>query len=125
MIKRSLFALLGVSVLLTVPILSFAQGNATEPQEIRELRAKAASGDAAAQYDLGRRYYEGEGIPKNYREAVKWYRRAADQGDAKAQNKLGWIFAYGMGVPENDAEAVKWYRRAADQGYAHATSPRY
>ena len=63
-------------------------------------------------------YDNGEGVPENDAEAVKWYRKAADQGYAKAQSNLGVMYDNGEGVPENDAEAVKWYRKAADQGYA-------
>ena len=67
-------------------------------------------------------YHNGEGIPENDAEAVKWYRKAADQGFAKAQFNLGVMYVKGEGVPENDAEAFKWYRKAfsADQGFAKA-----
>ena len=54
----------------------------------------------------------GEGVPEDDREAVKWYRKAAEQGDALAQNNLGLMYANGEGVPEDDREAVKWYQRA-------------
>jgi TPR repeat protein len=120
MIKPSLFALLGALLLLAGPTLSFAQGNATESQDIRELRAKAESGDAEARYNLGAMYYSGEGVAKNDAEAVKWFRKAADQGDAGAQTSLALMYDNGEGVPKNDAVAVKWYRRAADQGDAGA-----
>ena len=67
-------------------------------------------------------YSNGEGVPKDDREAVKWYRRAAEQGDASAQFNLGVMArdSNGEGVPEDDREAVKWYRRAAEQGDASA-----
>ena len=65
-------------------------------------------------YDLGR------GIPKDYLEAVEWYRKAAEQGYAKAQYKLGFAYDIGLDVPQDYLEAVKWYRKAADQGDAEA-----
>ena len=65
-------------------------------------------------------YDNGEGVPKDDREAVKWFRRAAGQGFADAQFNLGLMYANGEGVPEDDREAVKWYRRAAEQGHANA-----
>ena len=34
-------------------------------------------GDAGAQNDLGRCYYDGIGVEKDDLEAVKWYRKAA------------------------------------------------
>ena len=81
-------------------------------------RGAAEQGAAAAQYDLGNMHREGEGVPQDDAEAVKWYRRAADQGNASAQFNLGVMYAKGQGVPKDDTEAVKWYRRAADQGFA-------
>ena len=61
------------------------------------------------------------GVPKNDREAVKWYRLAAEQGVAAAQYNLGLMYDNGDGVPENDREAVKWYRLAAEQGDCKST----
>ena len=52
-------------------------------------------------------YANGKGVPQDYAEAVKWYRRAAEQGDAYAQNNLGLMYANGKGVPQDYAEAVK------------------
>ena len=36
-------------------------------------------------------YYNGEGVPQDYQEAVSWFRLAAEQGDASAQFNLGVI----------------------------------
>ena len=76
--------------------------------------------DPSRQSDLGFKYYNGDGVPKDDAEAVKWFRKAADQGYAVAQYNLGVMYADGDGVAENDAEAVKWFRLAADQGDAGA-----
>ncbi len=61
-------------------------------------------------------YGDGDGVPKDYKEAVRWYRKAAEQGDADAQDSLGSLYANGDGVPHDYKEAVKWFRLAADQG---------
>ena len=76
--------------------------------------------DAEAQYDLGLKYANGEGVPEDNAEAVRWFRMAAEQGLAEAQHGLGAMYDTGEGVPENDAEAVRWYRMAAEQGDAGA-----
>jgi uncharacterized protein len=34
-------------------------------------------------------YKFGIGVPRDYAEAVTWYRKAADQGDVTAQTSLG------------------------------------
>jgi hypothetical protein len=65
-------------------------------------------------------YANGEGVPQDYAEAAKWYRKAADQGYDVAQYNLGIMYDEGRGVPQDYAEAVKWYRKAADQGHARA-----
>ena len=61
-------------------------------------------------------YEDGKGVPKDDKEAVKWYRKAADQGYKYAQNNLGLMYEDGKGVPKDYKEAVKWYRLAANQG---------
>ena len=68
----------------------------------------------------GLMYDEGKGVPRDYAEAVKWYRRSAEQGNARAQHNLGGMYFNGRGVPQDHAEAVKWRRRAAEQGFAEA-----
>ena len=62
------------------------------------------------------KYTNGEGVPEDDSEAVKWYRKAAEQGNASAQFNLGIKYANGEGVPEDDSEAVKWYRRGRRAG---------
>ncbi len=91
-----------------------------EDIDIAKLKAKAEKGDAKVQYFLAYLYYEGEGVTKDYNEAVKWMRKAADQGDAKAQLRLGLSYYYGEGVTKDYNEAVKWWRKAAVQGGVEA-----
>ena len=74
--------------------------------------------DSQSQYNLGLMYEHGTGVPKNYKEARKWYRLSAEQGNALAQLNLGVIYDKGQGVPQNYKEAIKWYRISAEQGNA-------
>jgi TPR repeat protein len=87
---------------------------------LAEIRTKAEQGNAEAQYNLGKMYYDGDGVPQDSAEAVKWYRKAAEQGYAEAQSNLSDIYEEGSDVPRDSAEAVKWCRKAAEQGYAKA-----
>lgn len=80
----------------------------------------AKQGDAEAQFNLGWSYANGQGVPKDKAEAVKWFRKAALQGSAKAQFYLGSSYLQGEGVQKDEAAAVTWYRKAAEQGYAEA-----
>ncbi|MEA1946190.1 MAG: tetratricopeptide repeat-containing serine protease family protein [Thermodesulfobacteriota bacterium] len=72
--------------------------------------------DGKAEYELGEKYFEGKGVPKEYTKAAEWYRKAAEQGDAFAQSELGSMYYNGEGVTKDYTEAVKWYRKAAEQG---------
>ncbi len=93
-----------------------AIANEDEPS----LEDKAKEGDIEAQFNLGWMYSNGEGVPLDYNEAVKWYRKAAEQGNADAQYNLGLMYYKGEGVAQDYKEAAKWYRKAAEQGDASA-----
>ena len=69
-------------ILILTALLAFQSAAASE---FDEMKALAEQGIAAAQFNLGVMYDNGEGVPENDAEAVKWYRKAADQGDADAQ----------------------------------------
>jgi tetratricopeptide (TPR) repeat protein len=100
-----------------------------------ELLPFALNGDAKAQFILGSMHANGQGVPQDYEEAIKWYKKAADpghadpsewfrktadQGHADAQYELGQMYCNGLGVTVNYEEAVKWYRKAAEQGHIGA-----
>jgi TPR repeat protein len=101
---------------------SFAEQVATAQRPIAEIKAKAESGEAESQFQLGRRYDKGEGVPRDLVEAAKWYRKAAEQGLAKAQDNLGVCYDRGEGVAQDHAEAAKWFRKAAEQNLPRAQS---
>lgn len=90
------------------------------PAEISDLQSRADSGDATAQFALGKAYESGNGVPRRADQAATWYRKAAEQGDKKAQSSLGFLYWSGDGVQKDKAEAVRWYRKAARQGDANA-----
>lgn len=56
-------------------------------------------------------YYEASGVPQDYAEAAKWYRKAAEQGISLAQFNLGTLYYNGQGVPQDYAEAYKWWAK--------------
>lgn len=86
--------------------------------EDQQVIAKAEQGDADAQVKLGLKYQNGDGVEKNDKVAVEWYRKAADQGNSDAQANLGGMYQDGTGVEKNNEQAVFWYRKSADQGNA-------
>ena len=86
------------------------------PTDIPSLTALAANGDANAQNELGVRYYSGQGVKKNFNEALKWFTKAAAQGFAKAQADLGSMYFIGKGVKQNNFIAYAWRNIAAFNG---------
>jgi TPR repeat protein len=54
-------------------------------------------------------YDEGDGVPENDVEAVRWFRLAAEQGNALAQYNLGLMYANGRGVPQTNLRAYVWF----------------
>lgn len=88
--------------------------------ELQALRSLADGGDPSAQTNLGLRYELGQGVPQDYGEAVRWYRRAAERGFARAQTNLGYMYDEGLGVQQDWTEARRWYQMAANQGDARA-----
>lgn len=74
------------------------------------MRQVAEQGDVEAQYKIGL-YYENK-TPKNYPEAIKWYRLAAEKGHADAQYHLACCYY--------QYEVVDLYRKSAEQGYPEA-----
>src|SRR3977135_3780089 len=94
------------------------RANKAGHRTFQERRATAEAGDADSQVELGLRYNKGDGVAKDFAEAVKWFRKAAEQNHPRAQNALGVCYSEGEGVVKDPVEAVKWYRKAADQNYA-------
>ena len=84
--------------------------------DLDTVRQAADQGDAEAQYNLGVIYNNGEGVPEDDAEAVKWYRLAAEQGYAKAQGVLGAMYALGRGVLKDSVRAHMWFNIAGANG---------
>ena len=84
------------------------------------LLAKANTGNAEAQFNLGTIYDLGLGVKQDPVKAATWYRKAAEQGYAHAQSTLAALYFGGEGVPQDYAQAAEWYRKAAEQGLAEA-----
>lgn len=94
---------------------------AKKPKE-ETLQMKAERGDVAAQVQMGKKAYEGEGAERDAAEAARWYLKAAEKNHPEAQFWLGNMYADGEGVEKNLLESVKWYRLAAEQNYTPAQS---
>ena len=105
--------------ILLVFVLLAAAGFAADTPLAAEWRKKAEAGEAKFQELMGECYADdasSDGIPLDFAEAVKWFRKAAEQGRAKAQYNLGLMYAKGEGVPKDLVQAHVWWNIAAAQG---------
>ncbi len=85
-----------------------------------EFETLAQQGLAKAQHNLGVMYEQGTGVPRDAREAAKWYRLAAEKGYPRSQNNLASLYEVGQGVPRDAVEAARLYQAAAEQGFVLA-----
>lgn len=88
--------------------------------QIAALEAGAVRGDPTAQFALGLRYAEGNGVPKNDAKAASLVTKAAQQGLTVAEYRLGAIYERGVGLAKDLAQAKTWYERAANGGNCKA-----
>ncbi len=65
-------------------------------------------------------YYGRNGVEKDFKRAVLYYRKSAEMGDAHAQSNIGYMYNAGAGVEKNYKQAVFWLRKAAEQQDAEA-----
>lgn len=86
-----------------------------------ELRGLADQGNPAAEYALGKRYANGDGVKQDYRQAKEWYLLAAEKGHVRAQGKVAAAFWSGKGTAQDYSKAYFWALLA--QAGGDETSP--
>ncbi|BCJ91888.1 hypothetical protein IZ6_26230 [Terrihabitans soli] len=96
--------------------------NLALPIEIggEKLRNAASAGNADAQYEVGVRFAEGRGVPKDLQKAALWLERAAKQGLPPAQYRYGRLAEKGEGMDKDVATARRYYEQAATAGNVQA-----
>ena len=85
---------------------------------VEELETSARKGVVEACDELGARYYEGDGVDRDYDKALLYLSRAVENNttSVKTYRRLGNIYYYGRGVDESDSDARKYYKQAIDLG---------
>jgi len=84
---------------------------------------------AQEQYELGLKYYKGDGVPRDHNKAMHWYTKSAEQGNSYAQVNLGLLYLHKINamdaignsvlenlLMENLRNAAYWFTKAAEQG---------
>lgn len=80
----------------------------------------AQHGSWQAQEMIAVAFDKGDGVPQNYVEAMRWYRKAAEQRDWGSAFRIGVMYHDGLGTPQNQDESMKWYLKAVEVGGAYA-----
>ena len=93
---------------------AYAKGNFAVALE--KFKPLAENGNIQAQFNLGVMHRQGQGLPQDDKEAVKWWSKAAEQGHVEAQDNLGLRYARGQGVAQDWVQADKWFSIAAAAG---------
>lgn len=88
--------------------------------EVIDLIGMAQKGYMSAQSKLGCRYYDGNGVKKDFSKALKWFKKAAEQGDDVSQTYLGVCLIEAIGIEKNIEEGLFWIRKAVEKGNARA-----
>ncbi len=104
--------------------LAVAQPPGQSPAIDAALLAKANTGDAAAQVQVGENFARAgaaehylDVAADDYKQAEAWYRKAADQNNLAGELHLAALYRDGgKGFPRDMVQAAAWYRKAADQG---------
>ena len=88
--------------------------------QYQDILPAAERGDAFSQMVMGKAYYSGSGIEKNYTKAFFMFEAAAKQNEKAAQCGLASCYENGYGVQQSYAKAFFWYKKSAEQGFTKA-----
>ena len=108
------------------------QSDATGPTKPLQKNASVSSNTSPQNMEIlsewfrykGEGHRDGQGVPQNYKTAVKWYKLAAEQGYALAQYNLGFMYGNGQGVPQDYILTHMWWNLAASSGQIEAVKNR-
>ncbi len=89
-------------------------------QAAENLQKNAESGDATAQFALGRNYTDNGRSLEDLNNAYFWTRKAAEQGMGKAQFHVADMYCSGSGVTQSYIHAYAWHSLAAQNGVTAA-----
>ncbi|WP_159977755.1 MULTISPECIES: tetratricopeptide repeat protein [unclassified Novosphingobium] len=108
--------------------LTFAEIESWSAEEARErlsasdaevagiMKVAAEAGLAEAQALYGQILLDGKGIPRDEKEALRWFSSSAQAGHVMAMNMVGRCCEHGWGTPVDKVRAAQWYEAAAERG---------
>ncbi len=99
-------------------------GSSDQRSSVQRSANERSAGQLSADQrrQMGVRYHNGEDVPQNDTQAVRWFLRAAEQGHVTAQATLGAYYWAGRGVPSDLSKAYFWSALALAQGDENSKS---
>jgi putative methionine-R-sulfoxide reductase with GAF domain len=73
-----------------------------------DVKKLALSGEIGAEYALGMRYANGDGVKEDYHEARQWFLKAAEAGHVRGQAKVAACYWAGKGGAQDYSKAYFW-----------------
>ncbi len=98
---------------------TFDPNAGADPEGGRRIAAltSVAEQNPRAAFDLGLRYFRGDGVTQNTYHALQWMRSAGERGNLQAQGALGRFYLAGLEEMGPDpAEAERWLTMAVSGG---------
>lgn len=90
-------------------------------ENIDELKKEAEDNNNwYVQNILGKVYYRGDILEKDYDQSFLYIKKAADNNSIKSQYLLGNFYMNGIGVKVDEKESFKWYKLSAENGSSDA-----
>ncbi|MEA4869880.1 MAG: tetratricopeptide repeat protein [Christensenella sp.] len=80
----------------------------------------ANQGNDAAEYELGRCYYAGDGVERDVDKAFEWFVQAAQRDNANGMLWVGYFYHHGISVEQDYDMALQYYQAAKDHGHTYA-----
>lgn len=88
------------------------------PDTLSDMKKWAEQGNVDYQIEVGRIYYEGEGVRQDLVLSRRMFQKAANKGDARGQAMLAYFYEYGLGgLRKNTATAKELFGKTCDKGF--------
>ncbi|MBR5511741.1 MAG: SEL1-like repeat protein [Bacteroidaceae bacterium] len=89
-------------------------------EAVKYFREAAKYGFPSAVANLGKCYYDGDGVGISRSLAMRYFNMAAEKGNILAMHYLGECYHKGESIEKNDSIAYAYYNKAANEGYAQS-----
>ncbi len=86
-----------------------------DEKNIKELIKLAQENNSEAMYELSFKFYNGDGVDKDYKKSFEYMLNAAKLGNINAQFLVGYKYFHEEGTEYNDKDMIFWLNKAAEK----------